>query len=205
MRLLDHMVDQGIVVRDAQRTIKRQCGDCQLCCRLLPVRALPLLDKGAGINCQFQKFHKGCTVYRTPKMPSECVMWNCRWLVNDDADDLSRPDRSHYVLDIMPDFITLVDDDTGTKTEIQVAQVWNDPRHPDAHRDPKLRAWMFRRAEQGVASIVRYNNHDAFTIFAPPLAGDGEWHEVSSSASVATHTPEQVFAALGNPTLIVEE
>jgi hypothetical protein len=35
----------------------RQCGDCQLCCKLLPV---PPLQKAAGVACRFQKFHKGC-------------------------------------------------------------------------------------------------------------------------------------------------
>jgi hypothetical protein len=34
----------------------RQCGDCQLCCKLLPV---PPLQKAAGVACRFQKFHKG--------------------------------------------------------------------------------------------------------------------------------------------------
>ena len=74
----------------------RQCGDCQLCCKLLPV---PPLEKKAGQRCQHQKFGKGCTVYHSRAgMPMECSIWNCRWLVNDDADELSRPDRVHYVI-----------------------------------------------------------------------------------------------------------
>src|SRR5262245_1706089 len=108
------------VLRAEGRKPKRQCGDCQLCSSLVPV---PPLEKGAGVRCRFQKHHKGCTVYRTAQMPHECELWNCRWLVNDDTDDLSRPDRSHYVIDLMPEFITLAPNDGGPKQHIQVVQI----------------------------------------------------------------------------------
>jgi hypothetical protein len=121
--------------------MKRQCGDC---CKLLPV---PPLQKAAGVACRFQKFHKGCAVYHKPEMPPECSIWNCRWLVTDDTDELSRPDRAHYVIDVMPDFITINQED-GEPQNIQVAQIWVDPKYPDAHRDPTLRRWMFRRAQE---------------------------------------------------------
>ena len=181
----------------------RQCGDCQLCCRLLPV---PPLQKKAGESCQFQKFHKGCTVYHKPKMPLECAMWNCRWLANNDTADVPRPDRAHYVIDVMPDFITVNHDDTGEKQNIQVAQVWIDPKHPDAHRDPGLRRWMFRRAQEGIATIVRYNAKDAIVIFAPPFDAGGEWHEIKSGmTSVKTHTLAETVAALGGDARMVIE
>lgn len=106
----------------------RKCGDCQLCCKLLPV---PPLKKGAGVVCQFQKFRKGCAVHHTARMPFECGVWNCRWLVNDDAAELSRPDRAHYVINLMPDFITITNGD-GSKQNIQVDQIWVDPKYPDA-------------------------------------------------------------------------
>ena len=38
----------------------RQCGDCTLCCRLLPVRSL---NKGAGERCKHQSHARGCKVY----------------------------------------------------------------------------------------------------------------------------------------------
>jgi len=153
----------------------RQCGDCQLCCKLLPV---PPLQKAGGTPCQFKKFHKGCTVYHQPKMPMECMLWNCRWLVNDDADELSRPDRAHFVIDVMPDFITVNQGDE--KQNIEVVQIWIDPRYPEAHRYPALRRWMFRRAEEGKAALVRYNPKEAIVIFAPPFDAEGEWHEITN-------------------------
>jgi hypothetical protein len=173
----------------------RSCGDCTLCCKLLPV---PPLAKAAGQSCRYQKFHKGCLVYRTASMPPECGLWNCRWLVNDDADDLSRPDRSHYVIDVMPDFITVRDNETGEDQNIQVVQIWCDPKHRDAHRDPALRRWLIRRAEQGIAALVRFNSKEALAVFAPPFDPAGQWHEIDSGVSTnRTHTLTEIVAALG--------
>ena len=183
----------------------RECGDCQLCCKLLPV---PPLQKKAGQRCKHQSFAKGCAVYHKPGMPMECAIWNCRWLVNDDADELSRPDRAHYVIDVMPDFITVLNNETGVKDNIQVAQIWVDPKHPDAHRDPALRRWMFRRAQDGIAALIRYNSKDGLTIFPPPFdAEKGEWHEIMSDQmqSVRTHTLDEMVAALGGEARMVIE
>jgi hypothetical protein len=148
----------------------RQCGSCSLCCRLLPV---PPLGKKAGERCEHQKFGKGCAVYHTGKMPDDCRIWNCRWLVGDDTADLSRPDRAHYVIDIMPDHITLQDNETGATTAIQVVQIWIDPARPNAHRDPALRAYLLRRGEQGIAALVRYDNRRAMTLIPPNMIGEG--------------------------------
>jgi hypothetical protein len=170
----------------------RQCGDCQLCCRLVPV---PPLGKKANQRCEHQKFGKGCAVYHTAQMPSACALWNCRWLTGDDTADLSRPDRSHYVIDIMPDYITLQNNETGKQFQVQVVQVWLDPKHPDAHRDPALTAYLTRRAEEGIAALVRLDAKRAITLFppgmvsgdAPPnwLRPDG-WIEIPHDASNVT-------------------
>jgi hypothetical protein len=175
--------------------MKRQCGDCQLCCRLLPVRAL---GKKANERCRHQKFKKGCAVYNSAAMPPECKLWNCRWLVNDDAAELGRPDRSHYVVDIMPDFITTSHNETGERQHVQVVQIWCDPAHPEAHRDPALRRWLHRRAEQGIAAIVRFEFPRALILFAPPLAHDGQWHEVENATREQPHSFAEIVSALAS-------
>ena len=172
----------------------RQCGDCQLCCKLLPVR--PLGKKG-GERCRYQRFGKGCTVYNKPAMPIDCKLWNCRWLVNDDAAELSRPDRSHYVIDIIPDHITFQNTETGAMRHIEVVQIWIDPKHPQAHRDPALRRWMIRRAEEGKAALIRFNERDALTIFPPPFDKDGQWHEIMGNPTEGEHTLADTVRALG--------
>jgi hypothetical protein len=166
----------------------RKCGDCQLCCRLLPVRGI---DKKANERCKHQKFGVGCAVYHTPEMPFECGVWNCRWLVNDDTDDLRRPDRSHYVIDIMPDFV-----EAGGQP-MEVIQIWVDPRYPDAHRDPALRAYLARRAFEGKIGLIRYNSKDAFTLIAPALTTAGKWLELPGSSLGRTHSGAEIVNALG--------
>jgi hypothetical protein len=150
--------------------INRECGDCTLCCKLVPVKEL---DKPASTRCIHQRQIKGCLVYHTPKMPLSCHIWNCRWLVKNDTDDLARPDRSHYVIDIMPDFVIAVDD--GKNIKIQVVQVWVDANYPDAWKDPRLKAYMMRRGEEGIATMIRYNSNDAFIIIPPKMNTGNEW------------------------------
>lgn len=156
----------------------RQCGDCQLCCKLVPVNAL---NKPASTKCQYQRHGKGCTVYRTRRMPAECGLWVCRWLVNDDAADLGRPDRTHYVIDVMPDFV-IAQDEGQEPIRIGAIQVWVDADYPDAHRDPALRAWLDRRGrDDGLVAIIRYNDKAGFTLVPPSLTGNGQWREIQSN------------------------
>jgi hypothetical protein len=157
-------------------TLQRRCGDCQLCCKLLPSKEL---NKPAGTRCQHQKFGTGCAIY--PTRPHACALWSCRWLTDPATADLRRPDRAHYVIDMTPDFVTVVDNASGTRTNVEVAQVWIDPKFPDAHRDPALRQYLERLGETGVAAIVRYDNRKAMTLIPPNLAADRQWHEYHHS------------------------
>jgi hypothetical protein len=195
--------------------MKRQCGDCQLCCRLLAVKAL---GKPHHTRCKHQKFHKGCGVYNTAAMPPECRLWSCRWVLGDDTGDLPRPDRSHYVIDVMPDFITLQDNQTGQQQAIPVVQIWVDPAHPLAHRDPALRAYLLRRGQEGIAALVRFENKRTAMLFPPNMIGEGTppagwlhddgWIEVPSDSPNAKAEPEHSFAdkvnALGGLKVVIE-
>jgi len=197
----------------------RRCGDCQLCCKLLPMQAdadrqlqrtgtieaaikVGLLtrhdadhtvadfDKPAGQRCPHQRHHKGCSVYAV--RPFGCRFWNCRWLAEDDVADLQRPDRSHYVIDVSPDFVR-----DGERT-VPVIQVWIDPDYPDAHRDPALRAFLLRSAHEGYAALIRLSSMNAFLLAAPPFFTDGEWHEIHSDVHEQEHTVEDKVKALGS-------
>src|SRR5215471_6379523 len=124
--------------------------------------------------------------------------WSCRWLVNDDTAELSRPDRSHYVLDIIPDFITLTDNDDPDKrpSNVQIIQVWVDPKYPDAHRDPALRDYLKRRGEEGIAALIRYSARDAFVLFPPAMTGSGEFVEHRTGMRAADHTAAEIVAGI---------
>lgn len=155
--------------------MKRECGGCTLCCKLLPI---PPLNKLAGIKCKFQRHNKGCTVHGTVEQPRACQVWHCRWLLNDDAGKLSRPDRAHYVIDMLPDEITIQPDDKSEPPKKYIAvQVWIDPDYPEAWKqDDELFAWVLRKAEHGIPTLLRINKGEArqgIGLIAPPITGKG--------------------------------
>jgi hypothetical protein len=161
---------------------------------LKPGSLTPAFDKPAGHRCPHQRHGKGCKIYA--HRPLGCRMWSCLWLLNSDTADLPRPDRSHYVIDMSPDFIRTTKE-SGETIIIPVIQVWIDPDYPDAHRDPRLRAYLQRRAQKnGYAAIIRLNDVDAFALFAPPFTG-GKWIEKHSAVRETTHTCEEKVEALG--------
>ncbi len=171
----------------------RRCGDCQLCCKLLPVSGI---RKPANTRCAHQRHGKGCAVYgRTehPKMPLECKLWSCRWLVDGGTADFSRPDRSHYVLDVMPDFVTAQAGPDAERIRIEALQVWVDPNYRDAHRDPALRAYLAKAGEAGIVAIIRYGSKEGFTLVPPALSGTGDWLEIASGVE-NEHSVAEMFA-----------
>lgn len=166
----------------------RQCGECTLCCKLLPVREL---DKGAGKACKHQRFKKGCAVYHTT-IPASCRLWNCRWLADDDTADQSRPDRAGYVIDIMPDFVT-VDDNEGQRFKVEVVQIWVAANNRSIHRtDKNLKAYIKRRGLEGKLVLLRYDSRNALTVIPPSMTSDRQWHEVVGKSG-PQHTPQEVF------------
>lgn len=188
--------------------MNRECGACTLCCKLLPVVDKATggdieyvgstgMDKKAGERCRHQSHGKGCAVYGTSAMPACCSFWSCRWLTGDDTADLPRPDRAHYVVDIMPDFIRVVPHDGSPATDIPVIQVWVDPAYRDAHRDPALRRYLARQAEKGFMAVIRFNSSDGFVLAAPRFTG-GDWIEKGSSMGGAEHSHDDKVAVLGD-------
>jgi hypothetical protein len=149
--------------------MNRSCGDCQLCCELLPVREL---DKTNNQRCRYQRRgKKRCSIYA--QRPFACEVWSCRWLQDKATAGLSRPDRSHYVIDIMPDYIGCTTPETG-RTDLPVIQIWVDPKFPLAHRDLALREYMIAGEH---TAIVRYGSHDGFLLIPPQFMSTRQWWE----------------------------
>lgn len=152
----------------------RKCGDCQACCTLLPVREL---NKAANVRCAHAKFGKGCNVYHAKSFPISCALWTCRWLSDDPAPNLPRPDHAGYVVDVIPDYIRLKNAD-GTITTIEAVQIWCDPRRPTAYRDPALLAWLNQQAEKhNVVGLVRLSGQKAIALWPPALTGRDDYVE----------------------------
>jgi hypothetical protein len=162
----------------------RHCGDCQLCCKLLPVKEL---GKVHGERCRYQHTGKGCSVHaQLARIAPSCAFWSCAWLVDPEATKLPRPDRCHFVVDIVPDFVHATPPG-GERIDIPVMQVWIDPAFPAAAESAALRAWIEHVADtRGLATIVRFNSRDAYTVFAPSLSPDGQWHRVGGEIKPET-------------------
>ena len=78
--------------------------------------------------------------------------------------------------------------DDGEDVNIPVLQIWVDPRFPDAHEDPHLRAFLERRGkEAGMAAIIRYNSSDGFVLFPPSVTGQG-WVGRTSQMRTEEHS-----------------
>lgn len=188
---------QTITLYDADRRTQRRCGDCQLCCKLLP---MPELDKPANCRCRHQRAAKGCAIYSN--RPASCALWNCRWLAEKDCADLPRPDRAHYVLDIMPDYVTLVDNESGAARHVPVIQVWCDPAWPEAHRAASFRTWLDR---QRTCALIRYGSSGGFLLAPPSVTGQG-WHEQRSDfPPAAEHRLDDVLRVMGSRLVVRTE
>lgn len=166
----------------------RRCGDCTLCCKLLPVNEL---GKGAGERCRHQRSGKGCAVYRKPGFPRACAFWNCRWLVGQ-AGETRRPDRAHYVIDVMPDYV-VAHDKSGETINFAVVQIWIDPGYRDAHRDPALRRWLDETEQM---ALVRFSSSEAMLLVPPSRTHDCRWVERTTMTSEKTHSLAEIEAAL---------
>jgi len=164
----------------------RRCGDCQLCCYVMPTAEIEL---PANTRCEHQ-CRKGCAIYA--RRPFSCRAFSCQWLIGVDVG--RRPDRTHMVVDPLPDFVTAVPDGGGEPVNIAVVQVWVDPRYPDAHRDPAFRRWL---DSVGKFALIRYGSDEGF-LLAPPSRTGGQWVEQGTSKQAApAHTLADVLDAVG--------
>jgi hypothetical protein len=148
---------------------KRACGDCALCCKLLPVKSIAKVRNKWCDHARIGKAGTCCAIYDT--RPIDCHLWSCMWLVKSDMPDGLKPNRSHVVFDIMEDDV-IATDEYGNKKTIRVIQVWVDSGYPAAWRAPAVMAQMNEAGKRGLASLIRLG---AMAIFVVPPSMAGEW------------------------------
>lgn len=78
-----------------------------------------------------------------------------------------------------------------------MVQVWCDPKHPNAHEDPALRAYLRRRGAEGLAGLIRYNASDGFVLFPPEMTGEADFVERGSNSKREEHSAAEIVATLG--------
>jgi hypothetical protein len=72
---------------------------------------------------------------------------------------------------------------------------------PLVARNPALRAYLERRAEEGYAALIRLNAREAFVLWAPALTNGRGWVEKHSGMCETEHSAEEKLAALGSMTV----
>ena len=170
----------------------RTCGDCQACCRLLPVHKLA---KKANTRCQHQRFAKGCAIY--DRRPTSCILWQCLWRADPEC-NLPRPDRCHYIVDIVPDYIEF--ENNRGRVKIEAIQIWTAPSHRNAHRCDRLLAYLDAQyRESGKIGLVRLNTEEVIVLLPPLETGHDCWLETHGANLGAEHTPAQIIKALAQP------
>ena len=123
------------VVTFGEKGTGRMCGGCQLCCRLLPVH-LDDQYKPAGTRCRHLRYGKGCSIHANRPLP--CRTWSSRWLADPDTTGMPRPDRCHYVIDMMADEMVLQPPGDAPRTKVPAIVIWLDPGV--SQRTPRARA-----------------------------------------------------------------
>jgi hypothetical protein len=114
--------------------LRRDCGECTLCCRLTEV---PELRKPVNKWCQLCTA-KGCSVYET--RPQSCRSFYCFWMLSLDVPDELRPDKCGILFEEVP----------GENILILLV----DPDRPNAWRSEEIIRYTDTKVAQGVALVV---------------------------------------------------
>jgi len=71
-----------------------KCGECTLCCELLPVH---FLDKPPLEKCKFAVECQGCSIYKD--RPEECSSFDCMYFQSEKISEELRPDKCHVIFE----------------------------------------------------------------------------------------------------------
>lgn len=138
----------------------RDCGVCNLCCKLLAVDELP---KPAGTWCAHVVKHKGCGIYQD--RPGACRVFNCHFLADETLGEVWRPSHARFFIHADGDARTYcVEVDPGSPL------AWKaEPYHS------QLRRWA-ERARTGEGRVLVYVGEHAFAVFPERDIDLGQTH-----------------------------
>ena len=149
----------------------RVCGDCTLCCKLLPVAEL---GKPAQLWCRHVVQGKGCGIHAI--RPAQCADFICMWLASPALGPEWQPARAKFVL--------------YTQDEGRRLVVLCDAKEPNAWRGvayyPALKQWAAAAAVEGRQVLVL--NGRKVTVLLP--ASDVELADFSDGDEIFVHRVE---------------
>ena len=139
--------------------MKKDCGECTLCCLVLPIHEVNSKPSELCSHCDLKI---GCTIYDT--RPTSCINFNCSWLVDDDMiDPLLRPDKSHAIFERVTD-------------EIHIATL--DPYNITAWNTKPVLDYMEKLKSKGISIIVTsFTNNPKLFMLAEGKTKEGIMRE----------------------------
>lgn len=158
---------------------RRPCGDCTLCCKVIPVEEL---GKPANRWCDHAEARKGCTIYAD--RPNGCRFWSCAWAATPEWPEALKPNKTHVIFDMFTDTLRFRRNSTGEVQEFSAIQLWVDPAYPAAHRAPLVRQLIEIIGQRyGLPTLVRFGSKDGIFVVPPSLSSDGGWYEKPQPAT----------------------
>lgn len=147
----------------------RACGDCTLCCKLVPVKAI---QKPRDEWCPHCDKKAGCTIYA--ERPEECMLWSCIWLSDANQPEALKPRRTHCVFDRLIDHVRISGED------LPVFQLWVDTAYPTAFRKPALLKEIDRLGKlYGCATLARIG-YKGILIVPPSISKREQFIEIEA-------------------------
>ncbi len=80
----------------------KTCGECTLCCELLPIGEI---NKSPNTLCKDCTLNKGCNIYNN--RPESCKNFNCSYLTSDDMGESLKPNICNIIFEVVTDTIHL--------------------------------------------------------------------------------------------------
>jgi hypothetical protein len=114
----------------------RECGACNLCCKLLGISD-PQLNKPADTWCSHVKKGAGCGIYE--RRPIQCRAFVCGWLAGAMGDHW-RPDRSKMIL--------------SSTDRPDMVLVHVDPAHAGRWREPRYLNDLKALSRRGTTVLI---------------------------------------------------
>lgn len=74
--------------------INKECGECTLCCELLPI---PEINKPENVLCGDCVLGKGCGIYNS--RPESCRNFNCLYIEDTEMNEILRPDNCNVIFE----------------------------------------------------------------------------------------------------------
>lgn len=88
----------------------RECGECTMCCKLLPVVEL---DKPAGVMCDHCVGRSSCGIYS--ERPQDCKTFECMYYQMENVSTDLRPDKCGVIFEKLNDTLILGTGDPDRK------------------------------------------------------------------------------------------